>query len=76
MSRWPPFHVGRACTRQCHCKHQARRRLPPNVAAWLNPSANHLAEPPWVSTAILAGSLVAGTEFLMDAYEQPAGDED
>lgn len=29
-----------------------------------------------MSTAILAGSLVAGTEFLMDAYEQPAGDED
>lgn len=33
-SRWPPFHVGTACTRRCHCKHQARRRLPPNVAAW------------------------------------------
>ncbi|XP_062454178.1 gametogenetin [Rhea pennata] len=75
-SRWPPFQVGDSCPRRCHCKHQDPRRLPRNVSAWLAPSANHLAEPPWVSTAILASSLVAGTEFLLDAYEEQGAEED
>ncbi|XP_067413400.1 gametogenetin [Emydura macquarii macquarii] len=73
---WPPFQIMDSCPRKCYCKHQDQRRLPRNISAWLNPSANHLAEPPWVSTAILAGSLVAGTRFFLDSYEQQTGDDD
>ncbi|CAM4689714.1 gametogenetin [Caretta caretta] len=73
---WPPFQVMDSCPRKCYCKHQDQRKLPRNISAWLTPSANHLAEPPWVSTAILAGSLVAGTRFFLDSYEQQAGDDD
>ncbi|XP_030400256.1 gametogenetin [Gopherus evgoodei] len=73
---WPPFQIMDSCPRKCYCKHQDQRKLPRNISAWLNPSANHLAEPPWVSTAILAGSLVAGTRFVLDSYEQQTGDDD
>ncbi|KAH1180732.1 hypothetical protein KIL84_001666 [Mauremys mutica] len=73
---WPPFQIMDSCPRKCYCKHQDQRKLPRNISAWLNPSANHLAEPPWVSTAILAGSLVAGTRFFLDSYEQQTGDDD
>ncbi|EMP28709.1 Gametogenetin [Chelonia mydas] len=73
---WPPFQIMDSCPRKCYCKHQDQRKLPRNISAWLTPSANHLAEPPWVSTAILAGSLVAGTRFFLDSYEQQAGDDD
>lgn len=67
---WPAFQVTESCSRKCYCKHQQQRKLPKNVVAWLNPSANHLAEPPWVTTAMLAVSLVAGTKFCLDSYEQ------
>ncbi|XP_005310606.2 gametogenetin [Chrysemys picta bellii] len=73
---WPPFQIMDSCPRKCYCKHQDQRKLPRNISAWLTPSANHLAEPPWVSTAILAGSLVAGTRFFLDSYEQQTGDDD
>ncbi|GAB0201893.1 RAS guanyl-releasing protein 1 [Grus japonensis] len=36
----------------------------------LSPSANHLAEPPWVATLILAGSLVAASEVLLGPPEE------
>ncbi|KAJ7303929.1 hypothetical protein JRQ81_011442 [Phrynocephalus forsythii] len=67
---WPAFQVSESCPMKCYCKHQAPRKLPKNVVAWLNPSSNHLAEPPWVATATLAVSLVAGTKFCLDAYKQ------
>uniref|UniRef100_A0A8C3T8N1 Gametogenetin n=1 Tax=Chelydra serpentina TaxID=8475 RepID=A0A8C3T8N1_CHESE len=73
---WPPFQIMDSCPRKCYCKHQDQRKLPRNISAWLTPSANHLAEPPWVSTAILAGSLVAGTRFFLDSYEQQTGNDD
>ncbi|KAL8219884.1 UNVERIFIED_CONTAM: hypothetical protein K2H54_035583 [Gekko kuhli] len=68
--RWPAFQVADSCPRKCYCRHQDERKLPKNVVAWLNPSANHLAEPPWVATALLAVSLVAGTKFCLDSYKQ------
>ncbi|XP_048357688.1 gametogenetin [Sphaerodactylus townsendi] len=68
--QWPAFQVADACPRKCYCRHQEERKLPKNVAAWLNPSTNHLAEPPWVATALLAVSLVAGTKFCLDSYKQ------
>ncbi|XP_077192655.1 gametogenetin [Paroedura picta] len=68
--RWPAFQVVDSCPRKCYCRHQDERKLPKNVMAWLNPSANHLAEPPWVATALLAVSLVAGTKFCLDSYKQ------
>ncbi|XP_060113742.1 gametogenetin [Heteronotia binoei] len=68
--RWPAFQVVDSCPRKCYCRHQEERKLPKNVVAWLNPSANHLAEPPWVATALLAVSLVAGTKFCQDTYKQ------
>uniref|UniRef100_A0ABM5EQW8 Gametogenetin n=1 Tax=Pogona vitticeps TaxID=103695 RepID=A0ABM5EQW8_9SAUR len=67
---WPAFQVSDSCPMRCYCKHQAPRKLPKNVVAWLNPSTNHLAEPPWVATAMLAVSLVAGTKFYLDSYKQ------
>ncbi|XP_070620537.1 gametogenetin-like [Erythrolamprus reginae] len=67
---WPAFQVTDSCPRRCYCKHQNQRKLPKNVLAWLNPSANHLTEPPWVATAMLAVSLVAGTKFCLDSYKQ------
>nr|XP_056702047.1 gametogenetin [Euleptes europaea] len=68
--QWPAFQVVDSCSRKCYCKHQHERKLPKNVVAWLNPSTNHLAEPPWVATALLAVSLVAGTKFCLDSYKQ------
>ncbi|XP_026544243.1 gametogenetin [Notechis scutatus] len=67
---WPAFQVADSCPRRCYCRHQDQRKLPKNVLAWLNPSANHLTEPPWVATALLAVSLVAGTKFCLDSYKQ------
>ncbi|XP_061453614.1 gametogenetin [Rhineura floridana] len=68
--QWPAFQVADSCSRKCYCKHQDQRKLPKNVVAWLNPSSNHLTEPPWVATAMLAVSLVAGAKFCLDSYEQ------
>ncbi|KAK9394338.1 gametogenetin [Crotalus adamanteus] len=70
VHHWPAFQVADSCPRRCYCKHQEQRKLPKNVLAWLNPSANHLTEPPWVATAMLAVSLVAGTKFCLDSYKQ------
>ncbi|XP_028597874.2 gametogenetin [Podarcis muralis] len=67
---WPAFQVAESCSRKCYCKHQEQRKLPQNIVTWLNPSTNHLTEPPWVATAMLAVSLVAGTKFCLDSYEQ------
>ncbi|XP_008118141.2 gametogenetin [Anolis carolinensis] len=67
---WPAFQVANSCSMKCYCKHRDQRKLPKNVMAWLNPSTNHLAEPPWVATAMLAVSLVAGTKFCLDSFDQ------
>ncbi|XP_054854929.1 gametogenetin [Eublepharis macularius] len=68
--QWPAFQVADSCSRKCYCRHQEERKLPKNIVAWLNPSTNHLAEPPWVATALLAVSLVAGSKFCLDSYKQ------
>ncbi|XP_042294969.1 gametogenetin isoform X2 [Sceloporus undulatus] len=70
VHHWPAFQVANSCSMRCYCKHRDQRKLPKNVMAWLNPSTNHLAEPPWVATAMLAVSLVAGTKFCLDSYDQ------
>ncbi|KAH0631537.1 hypothetical protein JD844_005904 [Phrynosoma platyrhinos] len=70
VHHWPAFQVTNSCSMRCYCKHRDQRKLPKNVMAWLNPSTNHLAEPPWVATAMLAVSLVAGTKFCLDSYDQ------
>lgn len=76
VAGWVPG--GRSAMTEClpypnHCPCLSSRFT---LQCRLTPSANHLAEPPWVSTAILAGSLVAGTRFFLDSYEQQAGDDD
>ncbi|XP_014348907.1 uncharacterized protein LOC106705031 [Latimeria chalumnae] len=68
--RWPEFQVDNSCSRKCQCKHKNPKIQPPkNVAAWFAASRNILTPPPWVCTAMFAGSLVAGTKFCLDHYE-------
>ncbi|XP_068106668.1 uncharacterized protein [Hyperolius riggenbachi] len=67
--RWEDFVVDRACTRKCRCKH-LQRNLPPNVTSWLSVSENKLCEPVWITTLMLASSIVAASKLVLDSCSQ------
>ncbi|XP_038642214.1 proline-rich protein 36-like [Scyliorhinus canicula] len=70
--RWSAFQIDKTCTRKCHCRHREDKgtsHLPRNIANWTNSVKEPFSETPWVRTAVLAGSLVAGTKFCMDHFK-------
>ncbi|XP_072885365.1 uncharacterized protein [Hemitrygon akajei] len=64
--RWTPFQVDTTCTRKCYCRHREEQG---SINGWTDSVREPFCETLWVRTAVLAGSLVAGTKFCMDHFK-------